>query len=175
MQTRILLIIIVPVLFLISCVEDSGPTIYEGGNANIFTQFIDLKAENWNLYEGGDEFTFYQEFSVPAIDADVFDFGTVLFYHRTNQGYELLPITNVFWTEDGVTYSHEFWAAYDIGTVFFNYVNTHPSEPAPPANEIEIKMVILVGDYVTSVKGMDISTDEKLNNVLNLNMKNAEK
>ncbi len=169
------IIFIISVLLFTSCVEDSGPTVYEGGNASIFTQFLTLQSDNWNLYEGGDEFTFFQEFSVPLIDADVYDYGTVLFYQETNQGFELLPITNVFWTDDGVTYSHEFWASYNIGTVFFNFVNTHPTDPGPPADNIEIKLVILVGDYITAIEGKDISTPDKLDNVINMNTKNAGK
>lgn len=165
-------LLLISVLVFTSCVEDSGPTVYEGGNASIYTTFITLQYDNWTLYEG-DDFTFYQEFTSDLIDADVYDYGTVLFYKETGQGFELMPITNVYWTEEGVTYSHEFWAAYDIGRIFFNFVNTHPNDPQPPAEDIEIKMVVLIGDYITKIEGKDVSDLDKLSNVLNMNISNA--
>lgn len=165
---RKLIIIVILLYLLSSCMEDSGPTIYEGGNANIYTQFITLENDNWNYYEGGDDFTFYQEFEAAAIDKDVYDYGTVLCYKETIQGYELLPVTIVYHTNEGETYSHEFWSAYDIGRLYFNFVNTHPVNPQPPNDDIKIKIVILVGDYVTAIQNRDISTPEKLDYVLNM-------
>lgn len=165
-------VIILTVILFIGCVEESGPTYYEGGNAYIYTQLLTLNSENWTIYPD-DEYTYYQEFENLEIDYDVLDYGAVICYMKTDFGYEMLPVTSVFWTEEGVTYSHEFWFSYDYQSMIFNFTNTHPDESNPPDFNIDIKVVILVGDYVTQIKNEDISTPDKLENILNMKINNA--
>ena len=141
---RQIAIIIISVLVFTSCVEDNSTT-YDGGKADIITQFITLKWDNWD--QGSDQYTWFQEFEVPLVDESIADYGTVLAFWETGDGWESLPITHVFWTEDGTTYSTEFWYSYDYKRTFFYYTNTHPDDYRPPQEDYRIKLVILDGDF----------------------------
>jgi len=140
-----------------------GETIvYEGGNAQIITQYVKLKPNDW-LPVSGANYEFYQPFEVPRLTDNVDEFGAVLVYMLdTQNNWVQLPQTIVLWTEDDITYSEEFWFSYKPKRMFFYYRNTYPVAPVdalPPNWFIDIKIVLLIGDKYQEFldKGIDFS------------------
>lgn len=166
-------------LFLLSCDDDSNVTNYNGGNADIFIDIINVPANSWIVNTGYD-YQWYQEFILSGRDRSLGEYGTLIAYIKNQYGaWESLPYTSVMWTDDQIVYSEEMWYSYDDEYFFIDFRNTHPYNPAPPLNDIQIKIVIIENWYLNSIKEvnldnhdefMNIISTDALNNNINKNM-----
>lgn len=148
---------------LTSC-DFSSPTYIEGGNADIQTDVITLKANEWEVNKTY-EFQWFQEMTLTSRSLDVSEDGVVIAYYLNEYGgWEAMPATSVFWDDKGVVYSTEFWYSYDNRNVYFDYRNTNPTTPAPPQNDIDVKLVIIDKMYYDKIKenGVNINNYNEL-------------
>jgi hypothetical protein len=153
-----LLAILAVSIALTSC-DFSNPTYIEGGNADIQTDIITLKANNWEVNAKYD-FQWFQEMTLTSSSMSLSDEGVVIAYYLNEYGgWEALPATSVFWDNENVIYSTEFWYSFDSRKVYFDYRNTKPEGAEPPQGDIDVKLVIIDRVYFDKIKskGVNIS------------------
>lgn len=169
MKKIILLISISLSIILFSCGDDHSVTNYNGGNADIYIDYITLQPQDW-LINNDYEFQWFQEFVLDRFSPALAEEGTVIAYIQNQYGaWEVLPISTLLWTEDGTVYSEELWYSYNSEYIFFDFRNTHPYEPLPPANAMNIKLIILENWQTANLKKeVDINNHDEVIQALNL-------
>jgi len=130
----------------------SNPTYVDGGNADIQTDVITLKANSW-LVNADYQYQWYQELALTSNSLSLTDDGVIIAYYLNEYGgWEALPATSVFWDDKGVVYSTEFWYSFDSRNVYFDYRNTNPTNATAPTNDISVKLVIIDKYYYNKIK-----------------------
>ncbi len=142
---------------MLSSCDFSNPTTIEGGNADIQTDIVTLRANNW-LLNSKYQFQWYQEVTLTSRSLSVSEDGVVIAYYLNEYGgWEALPATSVFWDEQNVVYSTEFWYSYDERNVYFDYRNTKPANASAPAADIDVKLVIIDKMYFDKIKSKGVN------------------
>ena len=145
-------------VFLTSC-DFSNPTYIEGGNADIQTDIVTLKANEWKV-NSQYNFQWYQELSLTSSSLSISGDGVVMAYYLNEyNGWEALPATSVFWDDQNVIYSTEFWYSFDSRKVYFDYRNTKPEGYAPPQGDIDVKLVIIDRVYLDKIKAKGVNVN----------------
>jgi len=140
------------ILLAVSSCGDSENTYIEGGNSDIESTQIELLPELWE--QKTDSQTnqlvpeWYQDLILSHQSVSLTKDGVVLAFLRNVISskqviWEALPITDVLYDKDGILYTEQLWYSYNQEGVYFDFKNTHPTNPLPPYYNYTIKLIII--------------------------------
>lgn len=144
------IILIILAITFASCSDDTV-TYIEGGNADYLVEYAIIDPTAWQPVSLDDPFSWTVAHLIKSpASHNIGEKGAVFCYYRKPgiSSWEMMPSTAVYWTEEGTVYSEEYWFAYDNNYVDFYYRYTEPDVNSRPISRIEVKIVMLEGEYL---------------------------
>lgn len=161
MKTLLIALFSIISLSVVSCTTDNIVTYQEGGDAEYTVEYALIDPSAWVPVSLEDPYSWKLTHEIKSpVSNNIGEDGAILcFFRKSNSNWEMMPSTAVYWTEEGTTYSEEYWYSHDDDYIDFFYRYTEPNVSSKPVDRIEVKMVMLEGEFLQAYNSNVITID----------------